>query len=1064
LKLLPYRSDEQPPLAIDSTKSLDRAQLLEAIRNLFLPQGEEPPDVAFLYFSGHGRRLCQDNEFTGERECESYLSCSDDEYAIPFSGLQQILTASRARNKLVWLDCCHSGDPLLFKPLFDGQSGLFIASSRASEESLAEKNGYGFLTRTLLNALEEVLFQKGVVTTIALLAALEDRMKGGPQTWRFGVQGTSIEVLRKDAARALERRREQADEPWTGVDASVREIYKNYLRRMCQECERLPIQSIDPDLPFSHIQVGTTNLFFDLRLIPTAYDRNPQDRSSMQVLSPAGAGEPAFEVLGRQEHRFTILRGVLGSGKSTLLSVLALKLSEAQLDGEAAELAPGLAGRLPVRVVLGEAVSELTERGSVGTADDIWRLIHAQLWDEDNSTSEALSRAAALVPVLRNHGLFLFDGLDEVPERGGCRQRLLEGLHVFSGELASYGARIVLATRPYALLGEHYPRLDRFSVLDIASLLEEQIDEFVAKWMTAAAPTLKWRPEILARRVDELTAELHERAYLADLARRPLLLTLIASLHTRHVQLPENRATLFEAAVSLFLTRWHLALQEKEHEGLPRVPAHIADLLQSKPERIRAGLQQVAQRIHERQGKERASGGTTMDISLEEAYGIFTTVLPDHVAAKPVLKYLDERAGLLQRQPEGGYSFVHRSFQEYLAACNILDHSRRFGQELAEHALKDMDWWREVFLLGLGKVSLGSIGNALTLVGLLVRRDKGDVPKPSEDEWRSAVLAGLAASELRFAEQANDLPLAGDLEKRIVDWLLALLRGDALSAPRRAEAGDVLGRLGDPRPGTGVVEACRPGIEWVGIQGGSFDIGPEEVSESTEIAPFEIGRYPVTVAQFQCFIDAGGYDKEQLWRADGWQWRQATKRNSPTRWFEQRRYLNRPVSGVTWYEAMAFCSWMRNQTRRMIGLPWPKEWELAARGLDGRCYPWGNDPWDETRANFDGSKIGHPSAVGIHPKGKAPEPRTSAVGIHPEGETPEGVHDLAGNVWEWCEPDPDVFDDGAVKDEASQRHVARGGSWWSPAATVCSESTKRFPPWCGDPDLGFRLVRRERGE
>ncbi len=144
---------------------------------------------------------------------------------------------------------------------------------------------------------------------------------------------------------------------------------------------------------------------------------------------------------------------------------------------------------------------------------------------------------------------------------------------------------------------------------------------------------------------------------------------------------------------------------------------------------------------------------------------------------------------------------------------------------------------------------------------------------------------------------------------------------------------------------------------------------------------FFINRYPVTNAQYRCFVEAGSYDERECWSDEGWKWKQREKWTEPRYWDDPEwNQPDQPVVGVSWYEAEAYAHWAGGR------LPTEQEWEKAARGIDGREYPWG-DGFDRNRCNSEESRIGK---------------TTSAGRYSPGGDSPYGVADMAGNVWEWC--------------------------------------------------------------
>jgi formylglycine-generating enzyme required for sulfatase activity len=263
-------------------------------------------------------------------------------------------------------------------------------------------------------------------------------------------------------------------------------------------------------------------------------------------------------------------------------------------------------------------------------------------------------------------------------------------------------------------------------------------------------------------------------------------------------------------------------------------------------------------------------------------------------------------------------------------------------------------------------------------------------------------------------------------------------------------------------------EHPRDGSLMVLVPGGPFRMGQADnalLAEDHEkplrevfLSPFRIDVYPVTNALYARFLAARGYEQSIWWTKEGWEWKQRNRIVQPLQWGKAGWDApDQPVAGVSWYEADAYARWAGRR------LPTDAEWEKAARGTDGRLYPWGND-WPTSRvANFDGD-IG----------------RTTPVGLYPEGASPYGCMDMAGNVnnWtlDWYWPgfgqfcvrnhlltNPRLDDEFWKRMGAGQvtEKVDRGGGFATPRACheVLSCTRKVFwPPSSREPWNGFRTV------
>jgi len=241
---------------------------------------------------------------------------------------------------------------------------------------------------------------------------------------------------------------------------------------------------------------------------------------------------------------------------------------------------------------------------------------------------------------------------------------------------------------------------------------------------------------------------------------------------------------------------------------------------------------------------------------------------------------------------------------------------------------------------------------------------------------------------------------------------------------------------------------------WVEIPGGEFIMGDvagdaNETPVQKRVSPFQIMRFEVTNEQFVGFVDDTDYVTDVERNQQGYVWDRRWS-NDPSVTFRQPHgknsdldnINNHPVVQVSGNDAQAYC--MHYGWR----LPTEIEWEFAARGTDGRRYPWGNQSPQQQApssalANFGTVACCAPSSADGYTT-------TSPVGSYPEGASPYGVLDLAGNVWEWTSsPFPD----------RPQDKVIRGGGWGNNPYCLRASYRHGNPPDIGLNMVGFRCAR-----
>jgi formylglycine-generating enzyme required for sulfatase activity len=252
--------------------------------------------------------------------------------------------------------------------------------------------------------------------------------------------------------------------------------------------------------------------------------------------------------------------------------------------------------------------------------------------------------------------------------------------------------------------------------------------------------------------------------------------------------------------------------------------------------------------------------------------------------------------------------------------------------------------------------------------------------------------------------------------------------------------------------------------------GGTYTIGGwtdddwdnNDAQADVALEEYWVARYPVTVQQYRAFIEDGGYDTEDYWTPEGWEWKVELGHTQPYLWGDEHLSDdNQPVVGVTWYEATAFANWLTAKLELPAGtirLPTEAEWEAAcAYDANGQRhpYPWGEQEPTRNLADFD--------------DGSDPD-RPASVGERPEGAAASGAQDLVGSVWEWTTSSYDGYasESGDVVGDFEATTGAlvsiRGGSWWDISTDVRCDSRDRFLVSDREFHLGFRLFLPSHSE
>lgn len=922
-------------------------------------------------------------------------------------------------------------------------------------------------------------FEKAFIAAATEEAELRDAINTNELLKQTGIQLEQTGIQRAQ----LKELKKISNEMSTGNDDKnkhLQNLRKSYLSHLFKESRKLALTGIDPKAASEkEARINLDSVYTALLTYsPREHEQWLQGKSMDRDVDRMSALEQL------NEHEHLVLLGEPGSGKTTFVNFLALCLCGEALGDTKINLEllrtpvpkedkdevkqkwdPGAV--LPVRVVLRDfAERGLPPAGEKATAAHLWNFIAAEL--ESCSLGEF---APFLEKELKdNGGLLLIDGLDEVPEADRRRDQIKQAVEDFRSVF--FQCRILVTSRTYAYQKQEW-MLDDFDVAVLAPFNRAQIQRFIERWYKYIGLVRGFEEKDILGKAEALKLAIRKKKTLWPMAERPLLLTLMASLHAwRGGKLPEKREQLYADAVDLLLDLWESRKIKRMEDGtFKKTEPSLAEWLSVDKDQVRKVLNKLAFDVHRSQ----KNMDRTADIPENELVSRMMQLSnSENLRPKQLVKYLSNRAGLLLPRGNKIYAFPHRTFQEYLAACHLTDDD--YPNVLAELVLQEPNRWREVALLAAAKAAGGASSTIWQLVDAFSFCDADCKKGASKYCWRVHIAAqALTESGIPHMVHKHNQPKI----VKVQSCLKNIIRKPDFPTLERVMVGDTLAKLGDPRSEVMTIED----MQFCYVPAGAFVMGDPDYERGKEHQenipyPYWLARFPITNAQFEAFVKAeNGYSNKKWWTKAGLKWR--GKRTKPDQGGGAFDLPNHPVGNVRWYEAHAFTRWLTFRLRRenlisddlVIRLPTEAEWEKAARGglnipmppvcnklaalifetdvkinkneNPRRRYPWGDDI-NANCLNYAETHIGN----------------TSAVGCFSNGKSPCGCEEMSGNVWEWCLTKwMDKYKSKADNDEkGTSARVVRGGAFYINVRYVrCAVRGRNLPvDWYGG--LGFRVA------